>query len=88
MQTVGGVFVDTATDERFARADFPSLEYVKTDAEALRVRVPVLTAREVLDLEAKIKKGKAPHGFSWLKPEEVDSFAELHRWYPRVPAPM
>jgi hypothetical protein len=88
MQTLGGVFVDPATDDRFERADFGSLDYVKTDADALRVRVPVMTAREVLDLEAKLKAGKTLHGLSWLKPEEVESFVELHRWYPRVPAPM
>lgn len=88
MQTLGGVFVDPANDERFQRADFPSLDYVRTDSDALRVQVPVMTAREVLDLEAKLKHGKPTKGFSWLKDEEVDSFTELHRWYPRVPAPM
>jgi hypothetical protein len=88
MQTVGGVFVDPAHDAKFGAADFPSLDYVRAGDEALRINVPLLTAREVLDLESKLKKGKGAPGFSWLRPGEADSFAELHRWYPRVPAPM
>jgi hypothetical protein len=88
MQTLGGVFVDPAHDGMFAAADFRSLDYVRTGDQALRISVPVLTAREVLDLESKLKNGKKAPNFPWLKPGEADSFAKLHRWYPPVPAPM
>jgi hypothetical protein len=88
MQTLGGVFVDPSHDAMFAAADFRSLDYVRTGDQALRISVPVLTAREVLDLESKLKKGKKSPSLAWLKPGEADSFAELHRWYPPVPAPM
>jgi hypothetical protein len=88
MQTLAGVVVDAAHDGKFAAADFRSLDYVRTGDEALRISVPVLTAREVLDLESKLKNGKTAPTFPWLKRGEAESFAELHRWYPPVPAPM
>jgi hypothetical protein len=88
MQTLGGVFVDPAHDSKLAAADFGSLDHVRMGEEALRIKVPVLTAREVLKLESEIKKGKSAPSFPWLKASEADSFADLHRWYPPVPAPM
>jgi hypothetical protein len=88
MQTLGGVFVDPAHDSMLAAADFGSLDHVRTGQDALKIKVPVLTAREVLKLESEIKKGKPAPSLAWLKDEEANSFADLHRWYPAVPAPM
>lgn len=88
MQAWGGVIVDAATESRFQAADFRSLPQVRTGAEALGVKVPVLTAREVLRLETELIAGAPAPTLPWLKPAESDSFAELHRWYPPVPAPM
>lgn len=88
MQAWGGVFVDAGTESRFQAADFRSLPQVRTGAEALGINVPVLTAREVLSLETQLRVGAPAPTLPWLKPAESDSFAELHRWYPPVPAPM
>jgi hypothetical protein len=88
MQTIGGIFVDTSTTSQFASAEFRTLEQVKTTEEPLKVRVPVLTAREVLDLEKRMQRGEPFPTFDWLKSRERDSFGKLHRWYPPVPAPM
>jgi hypothetical protein len=88
MQTLGGVFVDPAHDASLVAADFGALDHVRTGEEPLRIKVPVLTAREVLRLESEIKKGKPAPSFPWLKADEANSFTDLHRWYPAVPAPM
>jgi hypothetical protein len=88
MQTWGGVVVDAGTDDQFHRADFRSLSQVRTGADPITIDVPVLTAREVLDLEAKLVAGQPAPTLPWLKSAECDSFADLHRWYPPVPAPM
>lgn len=88
MQTWGGVFVDAGTEAKFLAADFRSLHQVRTDDEALKIRVPILTAREVLNLEERLVAGQGPPTFPWLKNNEAESFSDLHRWYPRVPAPM
>jgi hypothetical protein len=88
MQTLGGVFVDPGHEAKFTAADFNSLDHVQTGDEPLRIKVPILTAREVLALESQLKKGKSAPTFPWLKDSEADSFADLHRWYPAVPAPM
>lgn len=88
MQTWGGVVVDEATEHKFRLAAFPTLSHVQTGADALVVNVPVLTAREVLELESQLVSGGQPPTLSWLKSSESESFAELHRWYPPVPAPM
>ncbi len=88
MQTWGGVVVDPGTDVQFRAADFRSLSQVRTGAEALTINVPVLTAREVLRLEEQLVSGAPAPKLPWLKDSECESFAELHRWYPPVPAPM
>lgn len=88
MQTLGGVFVDPAHDSMLAAADFRALDHVRMGQDPLKIKVPVLTAREVLKLESEIEKGKPAPSLAWLKDEEADSFADLHRWYPAVPAPM
>lgn len=88
MQTIAGIFVNGSTADQFAAAEFRTLEQVRTTDEALRIRVPVLTAREVLDLEKRMKLGDELPTFGWLKPRERESFGKLHRWYPPVPAPM
>jgi hypothetical protein len=88
MQAWGGVFVDAGTDTRFQAADFRSLTQVNPGPDPLRISVPVLTAREVLRLETELVAGAPAPKLPWLKATESESFAELHRWYPPVPAPM
>jgi hypothetical protein len=88
MQTIGGVIVDPGVEAAFRSAEYRLLPYVRTGSEPLRIKAPVLTAREVLDLESRSQLGAPVPGFSWLKQVEADSFADLHRWYPPVPAPM
>jgi len=89
MQTWGGLFIDPDREPAFQAADFKSLSQVRTEGEeALVINVPILTAREVLKLEYEMEHGKSPPELDWLKASEERSFADLHRWYPRVPAPM
>jgi hypothetical protein len=88
MQTWGGVVVDAGSESRFQAADFRSLPQVRTGADALSIKVPVLTAREVLRLEEQLVTGAPAPTLPWLKATESESFADLHRWYPPVPAPM
>jgi hypothetical protein len=88
MQTWGGVFVDAGTEACFRTADFRGLPQVATDDKALIVKVPVLTAREVLALEQEIGSGRKAPALPWMTDGEVQAFSQLHRWYPRVPAPM
>jgi hypothetical protein len=87
MQTWGGVFVDTAVETKFESAGFRELPQVSTGDRAFLVKVPVLTAREVLALEQQMGNGEEP-ALPWMKDEELESFGRLHRWYPPVPAPM
>jgi hypothetical protein len=88
MQTIGGVVIDPGTEAPFRSAEYRLLPYVRPGSETLRIKVPVLTAREVLNLESRSQLGAPVPSFSWLKQVEADSFADLHRWYPPVPAPM
>jgi hypothetical protein len=88
MQTWGGVFVDAGTEACFRAADFRSLPQVSTGEDPLVVKVPVLTAREVLALEQKMGGGKRAPALPWMAEKEAEAFSDLHRWYPRVPAPL
>ncbi|MFI4991372.1 MAG: O-methyltransferase [Solirubrobacterales bacterium] len=88
MQTLGGVFVDAGTEACFRAAEFRNLPHVATGDKADLIRVPVLTAREVLALEQKMGGSKKAPALPWMAKRDMDEFAKLHRWYPRVPAPM
>ena len=88
MQAWGGIIVDAGTADQFRAADFQSLPHVRTGTDALTINVPVLTAREVLRLEEQLVNDAPAPTLPWLKDSESESFAELHRWYPPVPAPM
>ena len=87
MQTWGGVFIDAGTEANFTAAGFRDLPQVKTGDEPVAVKVPILTAREILTLEPAMGAG-APDVLPWVPEREIRSFEELHRWYPPVPAPM
>lgn len=89
MQTWGGVIIDEGHEPKLALADFPALDQTRRAGDVpLRINVPLLTVREVLKLEEGLASGGAAPGLPWLKDSESQSFAELHRWYPPVPAPM
>lgn len=89
MQTWGGVVVDAGHEAKLALADFASLDQVRSRGMGpLRVNVPLLTAREVLRLEEGLAAGQPAPELPWLKKAESQAFADLHRWYPPVPAPM
>jgi hypothetical protein len=88
MQTWGGVFVDAGTEACFRAADFRSLPQVATGDTPMLVKVPILTAREVLALEQKMGGGRRAPALPWMSAKDIAAFSDLHRWYPRVPAPM
>lgn len=88
MQTWGIVFVDPSHEDKFRECAFRDLEQFRPGLDPLRISVPVLTAREVLKLEEGLREGDPPPILPWLTTRESESFADLHRWYPRVPAPM
>jgi hypothetical protein len=88
MQTWAGVFVDPAHEEGFQRCAFHELDQFRPGSDPLRISIPILTAREVLNLQERLFMGQAPPSLPWLSARESQSFYELHRWYPPVPAPM
>jgi hypothetical protein len=85
MYTFGGV-IGGAREQRLLRqCDFERAAYIRLSlaAEPYRIRVPNLTRKERLYLDAAMPgaEGWLPEAFE-LKPDEVEAYREIYRFYP------
>jgi hypothetical protein len=85
MQTIAWVLVAPNLVRGFENARFDELDFYRPDDEAVLIRVPVLTRRELAFLNDSIP---VPTGAKitvpWLNQREVDDYAHYYRWYPSV----
>ena len=87
MTTIGGVFADAGQNAVFESADFGDLPFFRTGDSALRIEVPLLTSREMRELDRSLP---CPEG------EAIDSgaipgrdgkhYAALYRYLPNFAA--
>ena len=84
MQTVGWVVSSASLDQTIDDGcRFDQFEFVREGDEAMEIRVPVLTRREIAHLNRllPLAKGKSLSE-PWLDQDSQDQYAELYRWYP------
>ncbi len=87
MTTIVGMFVAARDEARFADCEFGRLDFVDAPGGLLRIRVPILTMREIRQLErclprvsaGLIKVGSVP-------PNHARRFADLYRYFPNFAA--
>jgi len=90
MLTWGGLLLGQANRPAYRSASFDELPQVRQRGEEPReVAPPVLTMREALHLNAQLPTDN-PSGVraSGISHRELESYADLYRWYPPVPAAM
>lgn len=90
MLTWGGIVVAPGNRQSFDLANFDELSQVCTIREGPReIAPPLLTMREALHLNAQLPTANVQAlRASGIPPTELESYAELYRWYPPVPAAM
>jgi hypothetical protein len=83
MATVVGVFVSPADESKFTGCEFNRLDFIEKPGTAVRIVVPVLTMREIRQLERRLprmsdgapKVGAIPLG-------HARQFARMYRYFP------
>jgi hypothetical protein len=90
MLTWGGVVLAPANRPAFDAAKFDELPHVTSaGAPALEIAPPVLTMREALHLNAQLPTpDTADLEAQGIPTADLESYADLYRWYPPVPASM
>jgi len=83
MLTVGGLLLNPADSRSLGESPFDGLSFTRKDGDAMEIKPPILTGREVRYLNRLCpqdnEKTEAPE---WLTPEEVESFRQVYRYYP------
>jgi len=83
MLTVGGVLLNPADKKTLGRKPFEGLPFIRDADDAVEIKPPILTAREVRYLSRLFphnrKKTKA---LKWLAAEDIENFRQVYRYYP------
>lgn len=89
MVTWGGLVLAPANRPAFDDARFSELAHVREAGEpALTIDPPVLTLKEAIHLNAQLPLVAGVLSADGIPEAALDSYADLYRWYPPVPAPM
>jgi len=75
MLTLGGVLLDPKDEDRFLRADFESLGFVRTGADSFRIDPPKLTYAEMRAIDVAAKGLPIPPG-------DVEKYKKAYRYFP------
>lgn len=83
MTTIGGVFVDQGQNGVFEGAGFRDLTFYRDSTEALRIKIPLLTPREMRHLDRSLP---CPEGqtmdFGPTPPADANQYSTLYRYLP------
>ncbi len=86
MLTWGGM-ASTQSDRTKWRYIFDSLNQVRASDEALLIEVPILTAKEVMHLNAQLPDVASSLKAYGIPEKDCDAYLTLYRWYPPIPGP-
>lgn len=84
MQTIGWILAAPGIDRALDGCRLDELPFVRTGDDAMEIRVPVLTQKELRALNERLPKrpGRRRRAVSWLTEDDQKAYAVLYRWYP------
>jgi len=83
MLTVGGVLLNPADTKTLGREPFEGLPFVRQADDAVEIKPPILTAREVRYLSRLFPHNrKNTQALKWLAAEDIENFRQVYRYYP------
>jgi hypothetical protein len=83
MRTIVGVFVSDSDHKKFADCEFNRLDFIGSTSGSMRIRVPVLTMREIRQLERRLPRSSdSTIKVGAIPPSHARRFAELYRYFP------
>jgi len=86
MLTWGGI-VSPEGDRAKWRYIFDSLDQIRAGEDPLLIEVPVLTAKEVMYLNAQLPEVASALKEYGIPDRDRDAYLTLYRWYPPIPGP-
>lgn len=83
MTTICGIFVDSGQKNLLSSCGFNELSFYRSDDDANRLVVPILTPREMRMLETRLPGGAPPAlGGNIVPGRDAEAFANLYRYLP------
>ena len=83
MMTIGGVFVDKDQSAIFASCGFDELDFYRSGIESVRLDVPILTPKEMRDLETRLPLTPGTTIQPGCMPQsDASAYGRLYRYLP------
>ena len=83
MATLGGLLFEEGQAAIVAKCGFDSLSFFRSDREAYRIQVPMLTYREVRFLDANLPiAGSEQIAESGIPSRDIDKYKAIYRYFP------
>jgi len=83
MLTVGGVLLNAADASTLGPDPFAGLPFIQKAEDAIEIKPPVLTGREVRHLSQLFPhEEEKTEALEWLDAEEIENFRQVYRYYP------
>lgn len=83
MLTVGGIVLNPADAKTLGTDPFDGLPFIRKAEDALEIKPPILTGREVRHLSRLFPNDDAETDApAWLTAEDLENFRQVYRYYP------
>jgi hypothetical protein len=81
MTTIVGIIAQNRDMKRVEECGFDALEFLPPDSRLVDVEIPILTVREIRDLERQLPL-KAVPDYGHMPQEQADNFIKFYRYFP------
>ena len=84
MLSVGGILFDQGNKSKYKACQFDRFPFVRKDKEPYLIKVPKLTSKEIMHLDAQLPRSDLTKvtGPS-IPPEDIKNYSELYRYFPK-----
>ena len=82
MLSMGGIITDLGQDHVLKACGFDLLQFVRTTAKPMRIRIPSLTFKEMRALDALLPARLADVKFKGLRRDDIREYAGIYRYFP------
>ena len=83
MTTLVGVLATVADRQKVQNCGFDALDFLRADRQAIRIEVPILTVKEIRDLERQLPlKVATAAEYGSMPKDHADNFMKFYRYFP------
>ena len=84
MLSVGGILFDQGNENKYNACQFDRFSFVRKDKEPYLIKVPKLTTKEILHLDAQLPERDLEKVTGHSIPmEDIKDYSELYRYFPK-----